>query len=241
MEKHEPDTSLSWAIYLREFGSYMPPLPEGPAVSLTDCNVTYKRATLDAIADIWADAFHEPQVHAALRARRETLWLSSKLLTYQQRTLQFRPALAERYDFGRLYGSLRVAAAPAWKRLVLIAGSPLLPAWLLARVVFGVLQKRRHMRACLAAFPYLALFATVWAWGEFIGYLTGRAVVLAKDKLLGPCYFRYTDPPTAFFQFDALKRIIRSEYRIEQDTDDYTLFRRKDDIPAVPRAATAPG
>lgn len=172
VEKYEPDTALAWAIYLRELSSYMPPLPEGPAASLTDCNVSYKRAALAAVGDIWADAFHEPQVHAALQARGEKLWLSTGLVTYQQRTLQLRPALAERYEFGRLYGRLRTAALPGWKRLILIAGSPLLPGLLLLRVVFDVLRKRRHVRACLVALPYLALFATVWAWGELAGYLT---------------------------------------------------------------------
>jgi hypothetical protein len=64
--------------------------------------------------------------------------------------------------------------------------------------------------------------------------------ILIKDKLLGPCYFRYTDAPTAFFQFDAVKQIIRSEYHLEQDPEDYTVFRRNGQVPVVARAATAP-
>jgi len=174
VEKYQPDTALNWAIYLREFGTYMPPLEEGPRECLTDCNVSYKRATLEAIADVWSDAFHEPQVHAALRGRGETLWLSPKLLTVQQRSLQLGPAVVERYEFGRLYGALRAAVVSAGKRIALIVGAPLLPALFLMRVWVGVLGKRRHIGACLAASPYLVLLAAAWSWGEFVGYLTGR-------------------------------------------------------------------
>jgi hypothetical protein len=174
IEKFRPDRPLNWAIYLRELGTYMPPIVEGPASALTDCNVTYKRAALQAIQPVWAEAFHEPQVHGALQKPGAGLWLSSALLTYQQRSLKLWPALAERYAFGRLYGGLRAANLTAGKRLVLIAASPLLPALFLFRVCSTVIRKRRHIGACLAALPYLALFSLVWGWGEFVGYVTGK-------------------------------------------------------------------
>jgi hypothetical protein len=173
VEKHEPDTALGWAIYLREFTGYIPPVREGPSAALTDCNVSYKREALEAIRDVWAEAFHEPDVHAALRARGGTLWLSPKLVTRQQRTMPLGTALRERRDFGRLYGSLRVKGAPAWKRFVLIIVSPLLPLLLTGRVVMAALRKGRYVGACLRAFPHVALFAAVWGWGELLGYLTG--------------------------------------------------------------------
>ncbi len=174
VDKQQPDSVLNWAIYLRELGAYMPPVPEGPSASLTDCNVTYKRAVLEAIEPVWSEAFHEPQVHSALQERGETLWLSPALLTYQQRNLDLIPALKERYEFGRLFGGLRAATVSAGERILLVAGSPLLPVLLVTRVVSRVLSKRRCVGACLAALPYLILFATVWSSGEFVGYLAGR-------------------------------------------------------------------
>jgi hypothetical protein len=173
VEKLSPDRPLNWAIYLRELGGYMPPMAEGPATALTDCNVTYKRAALEAIAPVWAEAFHEPQVHGALQ-RGPGLWLSPALLTYQQRSLKLSPALAERYAFGRLYGGLRAGTVSTGKRIVLILASPLLPLLLLLRVLSNVVRKRRHLGACFAALPYLALFSLVWGWGEFVGYVTRR-------------------------------------------------------------------
>jgi hypothetical protein len=174
VDKFTPDKAINWAIYLRELGTYMPPVSEGPAQALTDCNVTYKREALEAIADVWRDAFHEPNVHAALARKGGTLWLSPALLTLQQRELQLGPALRERYAFGRLYGGLRARTVSPAKRLALALLSPLLPLVLAARVYAGVFGKGRNIGPALRALPFVALFAVVWGFGEFIGYLTGR-------------------------------------------------------------------
>jgi hypothetical protein len=174
VEKHRPDRPLNWAIYLRELGTFMPPVDEGFASTLTDCNVSYKRAELEAIEPVWSAAFHEHQVHAALRERGRTLWLSPALITYQQRSLRLCPAVAERYAFGRLYGGLHARDVSVGKRLGLIAASPLLPALLMIRVLSSVVRKRRHFGACFAALPYLMLFSLVWSYGEFVGYVTGQ-------------------------------------------------------------------
>jgi len=175
VEKLEPDRAINWAIYLRELGTYMPPVMEGPRHALTDCNVTYKRPALQAISDVWKEAFHEPDVHAALEKNGGVLWLSPALLTMQQREMQLGPALGERYTFGRLYGGLRAASVSAVKRLVLILLSPLLPLLLVARVYATVFGKGRHIGPALLALPYVLLFAVVWGFGEFVGYLTGKS------------------------------------------------------------------
>lgn len=175
VDKQQPDRIINWAIYFRELGSYMPPIAEGPSECLTDCNVSYRREVLDGIASVWAAEFHEPKVHAALRERGRTLWLLPALLTYQQREIILGPAIRERYDFGRLYGGLRVAQLSGPKRLLFIVAAPLLPMLMVGRVLWGVVRKRRYLGVCLAAIPYLTLFAGVWSWGELVGYVTGRA------------------------------------------------------------------
>jgi hypothetical protein len=175
VDKEGADTALNWAIYLRELGvGYMPPVSDGPSPQLTDCNVTYKRAVLDQIAEVWAESFHEPRVHEALTRAGGPLWLSPALLTFQQRSFTLQRALVERYEFGRLYGSMRVAGVPFARRMIMTAASAILPSLLVARVVITVLRKRRHVGPCIRALPFLSLFATVWSWGEFLGYLTGK-------------------------------------------------------------------
>lgn len=174
VEKREPDTTLNWAVYLCDFSRYMNPVRRGPAFYLTDCNVSYKRAALQKIAEVWAGAFHETAVHSALRARGETLWLSPDILVYQQRDLRLGPALRERYAFGRLFAAIRVAGQPAARRLIYVVFTPILPALLLGRATMNVLRKGRHAGSLLRALPAMALLASVWSFGEFVGYLTGR-------------------------------------------------------------------
>ncbi len=55
-----------------------------------------------------------------------------------------------------------------------------LPALLLARVTRTVVRKRRHLGQFALASPLVALFLTVGALGEMIGYLFGPGTSLDK-------------------------------------------------------------
>lgn len=175
VDKQGHDTALNWAIYLSDFGRYMNPVPEGPAGYLTDCNVSYKREKLAAVAALWAEEFHETTVNWALLDRGETLLLSPRVVVRQQRSLELGYALGERYRFGRLFASTRVAATSAAARFAYAGASFLLPAVLIGRVVRNVATKRRNVAHFFRALPLIVLVNLVWAWGEFVGYVTGRA------------------------------------------------------------------
>lgn len=174
VEKKRRDTSLNWALYLADYLRYMNPLLEGATDNLTDCNVTYKRPALDAIADTWTDEFHEPVVHAALQARGQSLWLDPKIVVYQQRSVDLRAALRDRYVFGRLFASTRAIDFSRTQLLLYCLLALALPAVLVGRVAVHVLRKRRCAAEFVRSLPYLMLVSTVWAGGEFLGYLTGR-------------------------------------------------------------------
>ena len=177
VEKKHPDTVINWALYLADYGRYMNPRAEGFSRELTDCNVSYKSAALNAIADVWQSEFHEPAVHDALRARGETLWFSPNIIVRQQRSMHFGEALKDRYAFGRLFGSGRASAAPLLRRLFYAALCILLPALLVGRVARNVFRRRRHVGVFLRSAPALLALNSAWAWGEFLGYLTARAEV----------------------------------------------------------------
>ena len=173
VEKQTPDAILSWAFYLADYLRYLDP-QEGPSAHLTDGNVTYKRAALAEIGELWSSEFHENVVHAALTERGQSLWLSPKIVVRQKRRMTLRGAVRDRYAFGRLFGSTRVEGMGALNRLKLTAACLLLPAILLMRVGSHVARTRRYAAATLRAFPALVLISTVWAWGEFVGYVTAR-------------------------------------------------------------------
>lgn len=174
VEKEIPDSALDWALYFADYLRYSGPLQEGPTHALTDLNVSYKRDILTSIQSVWPDEFHENIVHAALEERGQTLWLSPRVVVRQKRRLTLRDAIWDRYAFGRLFGSTRVVGAPASRRLIYSVTSVLIPVLLVSRVMSHIRQKRRWMGEFLRALPALVLISTIWGWGEFLGYVTGR-------------------------------------------------------------------
>ncbi len=175
VDKRGPDTMLNWAIYLSDFGRYMNPVVEGPAGYLTDVNVTYKRASLEATSQLWQKEFHETTINWALQDQGKQLLLSRRVAVRQQRSLQLGYALGERYRFGRLFASTRVAGATLARRVFYAGASAVLPAILLLRVYRNVFGKRRFDTPFVRIVPQLVLLNLVWTWGEVMGYLTARA------------------------------------------------------------------
>jgi predicted dehydrogenase len=173
VDKETPDAVLSWAFYLADYLRYLDP-QEGPSAHLTDGNVTYKRAALNAIRELWQKEFHENVIHGALAGRGQSLWLSPKIVVRQKRQMSLGAAVRDRYAFGRLFGSTRAEGISATQRLKLIVLCALLPAVLLMRVATHVMRTRRYLGAWLRALPALVLISTVWSWGEFVGYVTAR-------------------------------------------------------------------
>lgn len=174
VDKEGKDTILNWAIYLNDFGRYMSPMKEGNASYLTDCNVSYKRNILYEIPELWRDEFHETTVNWELQNRGYTLHLSPEVKVFQQRSLSYRFAFRERYAFGRLFASTRVAATSAIKRMLYATFSFLLPALFVLRVAKNVLIKKKAIGRFIIAIPSIAFLGIAWAWGEFLGYLTGK-------------------------------------------------------------------
>jgi len=172
VEKDTPDGALNWSFYLADYIRYLDPA-DGPSAQLTDCNVTYKRTDLDAVAEVWQREFHENQVHHALTSRGRSLWISPRIVVRQKRCLTWRTALRDRYAFGRLFASTRVEGSPLAKRLVMLGSCLLLPALLVARVAGHVARTRRYQTEFLGALPALLVICAAWALGELIGYLTG--------------------------------------------------------------------
>jgi hypothetical protein len=173
VEKLTPDKPLNWAVYFADYLRYMPPLEAGTASGLTDLNVSYKRSELEAISEVWEYEFHEPSVHQALQERGQQLWLSPDIIVLQQRDLHWRAALWDRYAFGRLFASTRIAQAGLVKRFVYAGFSIIVPALQVWRTTRHILNKRRCQREYLRALPALILLSSIWAFGEMVGYLTG--------------------------------------------------------------------
>jgi len=169
-----PGSLLNWAFYVCDFGRYGLPLKSGPAVWVSDVNVSYKRKVIDETRDLWKERFREPIVHWALLERGETLFLSSELVVDHSRP----PAtlgvlLPERFHWGRLFGHIRSMRLSGARRLVLVALGPLLPVMLLLRHGRTQYQKG-HFARFLQALPLTTILLIAWTTGEVCGYVTRR-------------------------------------------------------------------
>lgn len=180
-----PDALLNWAVYFFDLGRYQSPVPRGPASKLCDCNVAYKRQSLDQTANMWRQAFHVAALNWMLLAGGQTLWLSPDIVVWHHRDFRLGDVLGEAAGWGRSFASARVAAADWPKRLFFAAVAPLLPLVLLARIAVDRVRKRRNLGVFLLAAPLIALLALTWSWGEFMGYLRGRAVPVSRRTRQG--------------------------------------------------------
>ncbi|WP_170516165.1 glycosyltransferase [Ruegeria atlantica] len=174
IECMEPVSPLNWAFYVTDFGRYGRPFETGPADWVSDVNLTYSRKALDETQHLWKDRYHEPIVHWHLIEQGEELWLSNEVVVHHHRPkATFRELLPERFDWGRLFGEIRVRNQSNAKRLMLILAGPLIPPLLWVRHYKLQASKGRGMRY-LKALPYVMLLSTAWTLGEVWGYITKR-------------------------------------------------------------------
>lgn len=175
--EHAGRGSLNWALYFLDFGRYQLPLREGPVAFLTDVNVSYKRRALEMTRERWAERYNEVTVHWALRAQNVTLWMRPQIVVSLDRGgLSFARALRERYEWGRLFGFVRVREMDLSQRLLLIAASPLIPLVMLWRNARRVWKFKRNRREFVTCLPSALVLATAWGCGELAAYITGREI-----------------------------------------------------------------
>jgi hypothetical protein len=184
IEKLQPDRPISWAAYLLDYARYMTPLNAGPALYISDCNVSYKRSALDPIAASWQDAFHETRVHDAIRQRAgdAAIVLEPNIVVLQSRRPRLGTFLAERFAHGRLYAQLRLASLDGKHRWLHALGSLGLAPVLVLRALKTAWRRKDTRRGAVRALPHLSLAALFWSAGESVGALTARRAPAAQGE-----------------------------------------------------------
>lgn len=180
--ENDVERSLNWAVYFCDFYRYLNPVPAGDAERVSDANVVYERAALEAIRPVWETSFNEPAVNAALAERGCRLALDPRLIVHQHRVgLTLGDALEERFVWGRSYAAGRAPTLGLGRRLLVTALSPAVPPLLLFRMASAIRRKGRDDTPFLRALPLTALLTAAWSAGEATGMITGRAGAGRKD------------------------------------------------------------
>lgn len=173
------------ALHLCDFGRYQLPFDAGEAPWLTDQNIAYKRAALEAIRPAWQAFYHEMAVHEALRAAGGRLWLTPECVVRMDRgRLAWRRQIQERFEWGRFYAGQLAWRVSRARRIVLAVAWPAIPALIVWRRVREALRKGCPAAALCAALPAMAAMALVWSCGEAVGYFTARPVAgLTEERM----------------------------------------------------------
>ena len=170
------DRLLNWAVYYCDFGRYQNPVSTGCVEFASDSNIAYKRRALEKTRHLWSNVFNETTVNWELVRLGQTLRLNPDQVVFQTRTdLSFVPALIERFVWGRSFAASRVAEASFGKRWIRAASCLPLPVLLTWRVFRTALSKGRHLDRLVMAMPLVFLLEIIWSFGEFAGYVTGKA------------------------------------------------------------------
>ena len=155
------------ALYLCEYGIYMPGLPAGKTAMLSGINVAYNRDTLVRYREIWEKAFYETNVHSALQAAGYDLHLVPDAWVISHLSMELSEALGHLFEGGRHFGKFRLARATRAGRIFWRLAWPAVPLVLGGRLLRVVATRRRgYLRDFFRALPHLALLLGVWAAGE---------------------------------------------------------------------------
>jgi GT2 family glycosyltransferase len=164
---------LNWAVWFCDFGRYQNPMPDGMAAFVSDSNVIYRRSALERIGHAWQTDYHETAVHGAFVASGLELHTTPRAVVWQKRPLlSWRVALRERYVWARSYAGTRARIEGSPRRWILAMLSPALPAIMTWRIVSLTRSRGRHNGQLFRALPSIVLLQSIWALGEFVGYVT---------------------------------------------------------------------
>lgn len=166
---------MHWAAYYCDHGRYGSPIAPMEAEYVSDLNISYKREAIEAVRDVWCEAYSETMVHWAMRNRGMSLRLDPALKVFKHRPpINYLHSLNERVEWGRVFAETRVASIGMWQRLLLAGMTPALPILLLLRNLKHMLRQGRTVGQIALMLPLSAGLLSAWSWGELIGYVLGE-------------------------------------------------------------------
>jgi hypothetical protein len=174
------DGLVNWAAFFCEYTPYMIPVTDGEHDDLPGNNIAYKRPHLLRHADQLEQGRWESWINDKLRADGVRIASTNAAVVRHIKPFRLGHFLTQRFHFARSFAGMRRVDQSFAKRLAYGVGSLALPMILMVRVCRAALAKRRHVGRFAASIPLIAVFFTVGAFGEMLGYLFGPGSSLAR-------------------------------------------------------------
>ncbi|MGH9441817.1 MAG: glycosyltransferase [Thermoanaerobaculia bacterium] len=169
-------SAVDWAAFFTEYNEHMTPMPQGPVPSLPGNNSSYKRSAVEALGDLFYRGLWETFLHAALAEKGFEFRCERGAEVIHAKPFSFAHFTHQRWHLARSYAGMRARSFSLARRLLFVAGSPLLLPLLTVRVLRRVASRRGHGygRGLARSLPLLLFFLGVWTAAEFVGYLVGE-------------------------------------------------------------------
>jgi hypothetical protein len=178
-----PESALSWASFLMDYGQWLDALPAGQIPGGPTWNVAYKKAVLLDLGDRLDGALsHGDELAVELHARGHRAYFEPSAKLDHANISQPFWWLQQRYLCGLLVASSRKARWPRSKRLMYICASPLIPFVVLSRLIRPLKSLARSGTLPLATAPLLVAGAITRTAGEVVGYARGSGAH-AQDRM----------------------------------------------------------
>jgi hypothetical protein len=174
-----PGTALSWADFLIGYAPWAAPATDGQVQFLTGHNCSYRRELLLEYGERLEPLLEaETVLHWDLSSRGYRLRLQTAATISHVNFSLPTSFIRAQWMAGRLFGGIRSAAWPAWKRGIYALASPLIP-WVRLSRIAGICRSRAGL-PFLRALPWLVVGLGIDAAAQAIGYLAGPGSVQAK-------------------------------------------------------------
>lgn len=169
-----PESAWSWASFLMDYGTWHETRQQGEIGGGPTWNVAYRKSLLMEVDDRLDLAMeHGDELAVWLQSRKARTYFEPRARLAHANVERFRDWIEQRFILGVLVAASRRKRWTALKRLVYVAGSPLIPLVILYRLRSTVRSLLAQRTLPLRAVPALALGTVVRSAGEAIGYLRG--------------------------------------------------------------------
>ena len=165
---------LDWAVYFFDYSKYMSPHKTLISDTLSELNISYKKDVLVELSDCYEQGFHTNFINDELKKKGYELYLAPSAIVYHKKHYSFPKIINQYFHQARSYAAQRVLKFSFLKRSIFLLGSLILPILLPNRTIVRVLKKQNHFVELLMSFPILIVLTSIWAIGEFCGYLMGE-------------------------------------------------------------------
>lgn len=182
LENGNPESLISWTSYLLCFGSWAVPKPPSALQNLPWRNCSYKRSILMEYGDELAEMFiSESVLHQELVKKGYQLYIDPDARLHHLNFTHLLPMLREQFFVGRVFGAARMQHWSLLRRLLYVAGAPLIPGIRLWRLWSGMQQILQQHSLMPQIIPSLVLGLLAGCAGEVMGYLSGFGNALEEE------------------------------------------------------------